>query len=174
MPKVPTELNRKKREQRGRKKGPNLTGDIWHDFDFEELLVRFLFWFGFDFGFWDRDSLYSLDWLQTLDPPASASQVLGLQAYTTMPNLSVGFYCVCLFFVFAVLGYEPNRVLKVALENILGWSKLHEPELEKNIWENATDWVWLERNVRKCFPPSRYLTCTYLRSQQAYHCPPLL
>jgi hypothetical protein len=28
MPKVPTELNRKKREQRGRKKGPNLTGDI--------------------------------------------------------------------------------------------------------------------------------------------------
>jgi hypothetical protein len=42
-----------------------------------------LFYFGFGFGFWDRISLCSPGWPQTLNSPASASWVLGLVACAT-------------------------------------------------------------------------------------------
>jgi hypothetical protein len=36
--------------------------------------------------FFLRQDLLSTDWLRTLNPPASASQVLKLQVYVTMPG----------------------------------------------------------------------------------------
>jgi hypothetical protein len=56
-----------------------------------------------------RVLLCSPGWAQTLDPPASASQVLGLQVYTTMPgshlhfNKALGADCACEF----MRGYVP-------------------------------------------------------------------
>jgi hypothetical protein len=41
--------------------------------------------------FWDSISLCSPGWSQTWDPSASASQMLGLQLYVTMPALLLNF-----------------------------------------------------------------------------------
>jgi hypothetical protein len=39
--------------------------------------------------FWDRISLCSPGWPQIIDPSASASQVLKLQAWTTIPDKQI-------------------------------------------------------------------------------------
>jgi hypothetical protein len=39
-------------------------------------------------SFWDRVSLCSLGWPRTQDPPASTSQMLGLQAHPTTPAIN--------------------------------------------------------------------------------------
>jgi hypothetical protein len=56
--------------------------DIKHTCNFK----RPYFWVSV--GTWERVSLCSLGWLWTQNPPASAFQVLGLQACTTTPALS--------------------------------------------------------------------------------------
>jgi hypothetical protein len=49
--------------------------------------------FSANFFFWDRVSLCSPDWLQTLSPPASVFWVLGLGMCATMPSLPQLFIC---------------------------------------------------------------------------------
>jgi hypothetical protein len=82
---------------------------------FKYFLFWFCFGFGFGFGFQDRASLYSpgcpgthfVDQagLKLRNPPASASQVLGLKTCATMPGFK--------YFLF------PTNVLRVgkALKN---------------------------------------------------------
>jgi hypothetical protein len=65
---------------------PNTCTTVWN---IHNLVFDFFFFF-----LWDRILLCSPSWPQTLSPPALVSQVLGLQALTTILS-SQCFVCVC-------------------------------------------------------------------------------
>jgi hypothetical protein len=69
----------------------------------------------FSFFFFLKTTLCSSDWPSTHVPPASASQVLGLQVCTTMPSL-VYIYYPC-FHIENEGDRQSGEELKVALEH---------------------------------------------------------
>jgi hypothetical protein len=86
----------------------------------------------------DRVSLCSLGWPRTSDPPVSASQMLGLQAYTTM------------------LAKDADFELCVKVTSFLGsgWSSGHKVVIlteinEKRIWtrmQSSLEWLGKDRS----------------------------
>lgn len=61
----------------------------------QDFMVFLCFLKKFSFLFWDRVSLCSPHWVEFIDPPVSASWLLGLEAWATTAWLGISFFFRC-------------------------------------------------------------------------------
>jgi hypothetical protein len=116
--------------------------------------------------FWDRISLCSPDWPQAEEPPALASQVLGLQICVTTPSPLIYLNSnYCIFIGKALGSVETQKKINVfsmqsISRNILSWASLQsfvvgkiwlilfdEPSKAQRGQEICLSWNAAERNL---------------------------